>query len=167
MEHIKIHIDDDEEKLSNSSSYDGERDEEKWTEKNEKFFYDIKKNCLLNSDRHNTASHKNKKRFIYSSIPTTILPIIIANLNFVDVSYLNVINPSGLCVVSIISGVSHLLNFSKKTEIHNIYAGKYYELAGEIDKILIRKKKHRLAFDVTLERVTSKYNDLNNSAPYL
>ena len=167
MERIKIHIEDDEEKLSNSSSYDGERDEEKWTDTNEKFFYDIKKNCLIQSDRHNKASHKNKKRFIYSSIPTTILPIVLANLNFVDVSYLNIINPSGLCIVSIISGISHLLNFSKKTEIHNTYAGKYAELAGEVDKILIRKKKHRMAFDVVLENITTKFNTLNNDAPYL
>lgn len=167
MEHIKIHIDDEEEKLSNSTSYDGERDEEKWTDKNEKFFLDIKNKCLIQSDLHSKASHKNKKRFIYSSIPSTILPIIIANLNFIDIDYQNYFNPIGLSVVSIINGISTLLNFSKKTEVHNVYAGKYAELAGEIDKILIRKKKHRNAFDVVLEQITTKFNNLNNEAPYL
>jgi hypothetical protein len=60
-----------------------------------------------------------------------------------------------------------LFNFSKKVAEHNLYAGKYMELSHEIDKVLIRSKKYREPFDVTLEKIMSKKMRLDSEAPYL
>jgi len=41
------------------------------------------------------------------------------------------------------------------------------DLANDIEKILIRKKRFRDPFDLTLERITLRKQQLDASAPYL
>jgi len=165
MNEIKIHIDEDE---NTPVSTDEIRYDELWTEKNELFLREIQEKCNTLSNKHNVASHKNKKKYVYTAIPTMILPLVLANINLInEFAYKEYINPIGMTVVGIINGFQTLLNFSKKTQLHNEYAGKYAELSGIIDKTLIRRKKFREPFDVILERLTTHYNNLNNNAPYL
>jgi len=150
---------------NNSKSSDVLREEEKWSSKNEDFFLEIKNDCLARSDTHNTISHKNKKYYMLSSIPTTIIPLVLVNLDiFVPQREVQTI---GLTLVSIINGVNTLYNFSKKCEVHNTFAGKYADLASEVDKILIRKKKFRQPFDVLLEKISTKKRNLDDAAPYV
>lgn len=157
---ISVEIDDD-----SSRSNDIDRLEEKWTEKNEAFLRSIKEDALFKSNQHSIISHRNKRYYMLSSIPTTIIPLALVNIDiFAPQKELQTI---GLTLVSIINGVNTLYNFSKKCEVHNTYAGRYADLASEIDKILIRKKKHRQAFDVLLERITTKKRNLDDTAPYL
>ena len=144
-------------------SEDTSRDEEKWDERKEKFFNKIKDDCLHQSNVHNIISHKNKRRYMLASIPATIIPLALVNLDIFSPQ--KEVQMIGLTLVSIINGVNTLYNFSKKCEVHNAYAGKYADLASEIDKILIRKKKHRQAFDVMLEKITTKKRYIDDSAP--
>ena len=162
--HIKIEDSDDEED-DNSKSEDASRSEEKWSESNEKFFMNIRSNCLHQSNTHNLISHKNKRRYMMSSLPTTIIPLVLVNIDIFCPQ--REIQTIGLTLVSVITGINTLYNFSKKSEVHNNYSGKYADLASEIDKILIRKKKYRTAFDVVLEKITSKKRHLDDSAPYV
>ena len=160
---ISINILENEE--DNSKTSDILRSEEKWSDKNEKFFLDIKTDCLSRSNVHNAISHKNKKYYMLSSIPTTIIPLALVNIDiFAPQRELQTI---GLTLVSIINGVNTLYNFSKKCEVHNAFAGKYADLASEIDKILIRKKEFRQPFDVLLEKISTKKRNLDDSAPYV
>jgi hypothetical protein len=151
---------------NSDNSKDTERDEEKWDERKENYFKRMKDELLEQANKHNVCSHKNKKKYIYTSIPTMILPLILVNCS-IFVNEYEYIQPIGLTIVSIINGFQTLLNFSKKKEIHNLYAGKYIELANDIDKILIRKKRYRESFDVVLERMTLKKQQLDDTAPYL
>jgi hypothetical protein len=148
------------------SSKDTERYEESWDEKKQKYFKRIQDELLEQADKHNICSHNNKKKYIYTSIPTMILPLILVNFSIFINEY-QYVQPIGLTIVSIINGFQTLLNFSKKKEIHNLYAGKYAQLANEIDKFLIRKKKYREPFDVVLERITLKKQQLDDTAPLL
>lgn len=161
--HIPLNIDSEE---SETKSEDIQRTEEQWTEKNEKFLKDIKQDALHKSNQHDIISHRNKKRYLYTSIPAMVIPLILANVSMVtdDLRY---IEPIGLSIVSIINVFQTILNFSKKKEVHNTYAGKYAELAGDIDKILVRRKKYRQPFDVVLEKITTKKNQLDATAPYV
>ena len=160
-EEIRINIDN-----SETKSEDTYREEEKWSEKNEKFLKDIKLDCLHRSSQHDIISHRNKKRYVYTSIPTMVIPLILANVTIVNQEY-SFLEPIGLTFVSMISVFQTLLNFSKRSEIHNTYSGKYSDLSNQIDKILIRRKKYRNAFDVCLEKITSRKQNLDNSAPYV
>ena len=165
MESVKIHIDDDE---NTPTSTDDIRYDELWTERNELFLRDIQDKCNALSNKHDRASHTNKKRYVQTAIPAMVLPLIFANINLVNgFDYKEYINPIGMTIVGIINGFQTLLNFSKKQQLHNEYAGKYAELSGIIDKTLIRRKKFREPFDVILERISTHFNNLNNNAPYL
>ena len=148
------------------SSTDVDRTDEKWSERNEKFLKNIRDDCLHRSNQHDIISHRNKKKYVWTAIPAMVLPLILANVSAICPEY-QIIQPIGLTIVSVINGFQTLLNFSRKYEQHNLYSGKYSELAGEIDKVLIRKKKHRVAFDVCLERITSKKQNLDDGAPYV
>jgi hypothetical protein len=159
----KSNIDDDDSK----SSLDTEREEEKWNNKNEHYLETIRDSCLAKSKAHNLASHKNKKRFIYTSIPAVVLPFALANASLFLPSSLTAVEPIGLTLVGIINGLQTLLNFSKKTETHNIYAGKFSQLASDITTQLTRGKRFRVALDVYLERVTTRLRDLDENAPML
>lgn len=141
------------------------REEEKWSGKNQDFFLDIKNDCLLRSNVHNTISHKNKKYYMLSSIPATIIPLVLVNLDIFAPQ--REVQTIGLTLVSVINGINTLYNFSKKCEVHNSFAGKYADLASEVDKILIRKKKFRQPFDVLLEKVSTKKRNLDDAAPYV
>mgnify|MGYP006405736717 CR=1 FL=1 len=150
-----------------SNSSDVVRLEESWEPKNEEFLIKIKNECLEISAAHGRLSRKNKKYYVSTSIPTIIIPLILANLSVLWENSHQYINSIGLTVVGIINGLQILLNFSKKSEIHNKFSGHYAELSSEISKILIRKKRFRSAFDVILERVTEKKNSLDEYAPVL
>ena len=167
MDKVKIHIpsNDDIEEDSKSSSHDAQRDEEVWHNKNESYFKRLQEECKHQANLHDIASHKNKRRYVWTSIPGIVLPLALANVSiFCETKYVDTV---GLTVISIINGFQTLFNFSKKKEIHNIYAGKYMELSHEIDKVLIRSKRFRESFDVVLERITMKKQELDNNAPYL
>ena len=149
--------------VSNRSS-DIERMDEPWKERNDVYFNRMKNQILERANLHDKISKRNKKFYIYSSIPSIIIPIILTNFSlFLEDN--TIIMGTGMSIVAVINGINALLNFSKKTETHNKYAGLYLELAGEIDKVLIRSKKFREPFDVILERVTMKKNNLDNNSP--
>lgn len=163
---VEIKLIGNEEDKSTSKSDDIERFDEPWRDRNDLFFNRMRNELLDRSKLHDIISHKNKKLYVYSSIPAIIIPIVMTNFALF-LKNNDIILSIGMSVVAIINGLNTLLNFSKKTEIHNTYAGKYAELAGEIDKILIRSKKFREPFDVVLERLSMKKNNLDNNAPYI
>ena len=163
MEQVTIHIEEEDD--SKSSSRDIDRGEEVWRDKNEMFFRKLQSECKQLSKQHDIASHRNKKKYVWTAVPATVLPLVLANISmFCETKYVDTI---GLTVVSIINGMQTLFNFSKKVAEHNLYAGKYMELSNEIDKVLIRSKKYREPFDVTLEKIMSKKMRLDSEAPYL
>ena len=169
---VTIHIedyenDDDTPKDRSKSSSDIAREEEKWSSKNELYLQQIRDKCSEKSKAHDISSHKNKKFYIYSSIPTIILPLVLANTtSYIPTDY-NYIEPLGLTCIAIINGLKTLFNFSKKTEVHNTFAGKYSEIVDDITTQLSRGKRFRIALDVYLERITSSVRILDASAPML
>jgi len=96
-----------------------------------------------------------------------VLPLILANTaNHIPDDF-TIVEPLGLTFVAIINGLKTLFNFSKKTEVHNVFSGKYSELSDDISTQLSRGKRFRVAYDVYLERITTKLRDLEGTAPML
>jgi len=173
MNELKIITEEDEkelkiitEELNSESSKDNERFDEKWNEKNELYFQRIKNELSNKSKLHDVCSHKNKRMYFYTAIPSMILPLILANVSIFSQEY-QFIQPIGLTIVACINAINTLYNFSKKSEVHNTYSGKYAELVDEINKVLVRSKRFRESFDIILERVCMKKASLDNNAPYL
>ena len=153
---------------SESSSKDEPRMEEEWTSDNSEFFIKIQDDILKKAKAHDVSSHKNKRRYIKTAIPAMIIPILLTNLSIFCSGQTNeYIHPIGLSFVGIINVFQTILNFSKKKEQHNHHSGLYMDLANDIEKILIRGKRFRDPFDITLERITMRKQQLDASAPYL
>ena len=158
MDTEKINIDS----KSSDTSEDVIRLEEAWTSENQQFLKNIRNNCLEFSDRHGIASNYNRKKYICFSIPTIILPLIVANMSiFLTVDY---VTPISLTIVSILNGMNVLFNYSKNAELHLQSAGLYDGLASEISSILIRSKQFRQPFDLTLQKITGRKREIDSSA---
>jgi len=161
MEEIKIKIDS---KKSDSSD-DIVRYEEEWTSDNQLFLKNIMNDCLDLSNRHNLASRYNKKKYICFSIPTIILPLVVANISiFLTIDYAT---PICLTSVSMLNGLNVLFNYSKNAELHLQYGGLYSDLYAEISTILVRGKKFRPPFDITLQKISGKKREIDTNAPAL
>ena len=164
LEHILI----DKTRDKSESSKDIERVEEVWTGDNTNFFIKIQADIIKKAKLHDEVSHKNKKRYTYTAIPSMIIPILLTNLSIFCSGQTNeYIHPIGLSLVGIINVFQTILNFSKKTEQHNHHSGLYMDLANDIEKFLIRGKRFRDPFDITLERITMRKQQLDASAPFL
>lgn len=159
MDEVKIKIDS----KSSDTSDDIVRIEETWTSENQLYLKNIMNNCLELSDRHAIASYYNKKKYILFSVPTIILPLIVANMSiFLTIDYVTTVC---MTMVSILNGLNVLLNYSKNSEVHLQHAGLYADLAAEISTILIRSKQFRQPFDITLQKITGRKRSIDGTAP--
>jgi hypothetical protein len=159
---IEIEIDSDSKK--SEASLDAVRLEECWSSSNENFINDIKNECNHKFNIHECKANKFKTKCIMISIPTIILPLIIANLSIFLIEYDYAI-PVLMTFIGVLNGLSLLFNFSKKQIQNDYHSCKYNQLADEISGILIRRKRFRQPFDVTLQEITSKKSFLDSTAP--
>jgi hypothetical protein len=153
--------------LSNTTSEDIIRIEESWTGENQDYILTIKSSCIQLRDKHAIASYNNRKKFIWFSIPTIILPLIMGQMSIFLSNMSEYAIPISLTLISILNGLSVLFDFSKKSQLHDNYENKYDELICEISSILIKKKQFRACFDVTLVDIGSKKKAIDGSSPYL
>ena len=155
-------------KYDNSDdSSDLDRSEERWTKKHNLFLVKIRTECKNVSETHNKLSNTKLYYHRALSIPCMILPLISGLLSqYVHEKYSYISN--GLLVISSgISVVNTIYNFGKKSALHNEYAGKFDELAKEIEYTLCRSKKNRQACDVSCQKFIFKQQTLNGSAPQI
>ena len=64
----------------NSESSDIQREEEKYTEKNEEYLLAVKDECLHLSNEHDVAAHKNRKAYNCYSVPVSCHGMYISSL---------------------------------------------------------------------------------------
>ena len=174
---VKIKIDS----KTSETSEDADREEMKWQNKGEHFITDIMDYCDKQSNIYNIESHKCKKKYNLYSIPTIIIPLLLAvvlpiipNDAFlhvkkegINLSYNSVINTGFMSFVAILNGLNTFYNFGKKSERYNEYSGKYAELSQQIAVELSKPKKFRTQLDVLTERVITKKIGLDATAPYI
>ena len=166
---VKIKIDS----KTSETSEDADREEMKWQNKGEQFITDIMDYCDKQSNIYNIESHKCKKKYNLYSIPTIIIPLLLAvvlpiipNDAFLHVKKEN-INTGFMSFVAILNGLNTFYNFGKKSERYNEYSGKYAELSQQIAVELSKPKKFRTQLDVLTERVITKKIGLDATAPYI
>jgi hypothetical protein len=150
-----------------SESDDSRRFEEQWDATNEKFMENIRQTSVILSNKHMVACKKNKRKYIILSLPTAILPIILANLSLFMTEMSIYIVPITLTIIAILNAIGILFNYSQRTEQHNNYAGKYDDVAKKLDSILIRNRKYRQPFDILLSEITEIKRSIDSSAPLL
>jgi len=145
-------------------SLDRERDEMLWDVKPENQLKIWKEEIDLKSKHHKKIGIRNKKLYIIFTIPSIIIPLVIAGLNGV-VDILPITISCLMIFASVISTISSFINFGKKSQMNYEYDSKYDELSLTIELELCKKKIDRIAVDIFLERIFQRYNSLNATAP--
>ncbi len=143
------------------SSGDSENSNEKYNDSNEKYLVDINQNCIRFSKYHtNLAKSYNRYNFVLSFIIHSI-PLILINLTIFNEEHFKIIQCVFLTISVICNSFRSLKNYDKQILDHLNITKKYDDLADEINKVLIRKKKYRPPFPVILENINLKLLNLN------
>lgn len=149
------------------SSEDDDRLEMKWTNKQENYIDEVKRLCEQKSKMYDIASHKCKRKYNFYSLPTIVIPLLLSVVNPYISNQYEIIQSSGMALVSILTGLNTFYNYGKKCERYNEYASKYDEIVNDIDLEMSKPKRYRTACDVYLERVKIRKNQTDNSAPFI
>ena len=152
---------------SESLSQDVERLEEKYNERNEKYLVAIKDECEQLANMHDVTAHNFRKAHNCYSVPVIIIPVVMGCVSPMLPPELNYINAVSLSVVGVMNGLLTFRNYSKKHQQHAEFAGKYSDLAHEIGTEMSRSRRFRQAYDTFLYRISTKYRNLNLSAPMI
>lgn len=145
-------------------SMDRERSEMLWSDRSEDLLHNYQLSCRKQSDYHSVCYKKFKKLNAIYSLPTMVIPIILSGLTTVLDDYPLVTNLS-LIFTGCLSGINIFFGYSKKSEKHNNFSGKFCELSMEIENELSKPKRFRQASDVFQQKIYSALINLNNSAP--
>ena len=150
---------------SGSSSDDPLRKELLWEEREEIYIRGVAAVCSDKFAKHNTYAGCYRLYYSAYGLPAAVLPLIAtAAVEYVPQKYIITILMLG---AAICSAVNTFLDFGRKSQKHEDYAGRYGSLVAEIDGQLCRPKVGRIACDVMLERVKERYSALNMTAPPL
>lgn len=154
-------VEDD--KMSNSISIDVDRPEESWNENTEELLRKWSGECEYMSKQHYEASKKKKKLYYIMQLPIISIPFIlgfVATL-YENEHYLKYITSCGNTFLGILSGTNAFLNYSKCYIEHENASNRYDEISMEIESILTKRKRYRIAADVTVEKYQQKIESLN------
>ena len=154
-------VEDD--KMSNSISVDVDRSEMSWTENIEELLKKWSGECEYMSKQHYEASKKKKKLYYIMQLPIISIPFILGFVGtlYENEHYLKYITSCGNTFLGILSGTNAFLNYSKCYIEHENASNRYDEISIEIEGILTKRKRYRIAADVTVEKYQQKIESLN------
>ena len=152
-------------KLTHSSeSEDDSREGEKWTNEHEEYL----RGLIIEIDKKIQIQYKKflkyKSLYYGLTIPNIIIPLGLASFNplFLNIAYVNIV---GSTCTSILAGVLGFANLSQRMDKHHDFKDRYEQLKNDIDVLLIKHKKYREKADVAIEKIKSRYNNINSLAP--
>jgi len=154
---------------SRSISNDNENREEMiWTTKIEKIFLHWSLECKESAKKHNQYAKRTRCYYYLFGIPSVIIPVVMASVNQVlgdkhETSI--IINSVGYLLTGTFTGISTFLNFSSKYEKHFYTEIRYNELYTDIQSLLIKPKRNRIAADVAIEQFKLRFEHINEYAP--
>jgi len=157
-------IEKEKEDNSTSSNEDIERIEMKWNDDIEMKITEWSEDCEKIALLHDKASKRKKLLHYGLSFPMIIVPLIMSFSNQFwggDHIYSNYINSFGYLVVGTLTGLSTFLNYGGKYIQHEVASNRYREVVMDIESILIKKRKFRVACDVIIEHIKSQIECLN------
>lgn len=152
-------------KLTHSEeSEDDSREGEKWTLEHEEYLLSLSLEIDKKAKIQYQKYLKFKGLYYGLTIPNIILPLGMAAFNplFLNIAYVNI---AGSACTSILAGMLGFANLSQRMDKHHDFKDRYEQLKNDIDVILIKHKKHREKADIAIEKIKSRYNNINSLAP--
>ena len=156
-------------KSTPSSDEDYHREEELWNRNSELLIEEWLDEIYSQREKLKIAGYyfNNLKKVF--SLPTLIIPAILAPLNatFASNPDIHYVNTFGFVLVGLFSVLVQYNDYDKR-ELHAFeYVSKYAELYTDIRSELVKKKRFRQQLDVFTARIMSKLDSLNASCPMI
>ena len=158
MEHVR--------EPSDPPSEDTGRQELPWEAREEAYAVTLADTCRGKAARHRKAAGRCRTLFRALAAPTMTLPLVAGTYNqFVPCG----VNDYALACLLLASGLSaaasSFLDYGRRAAVHDDFAARYEELAGDVDNTLCRPKRFRPPCDVVLEQVRLRFAGLERGAP--
>jgi hypothetical protein len=149
---------------SDSSTDDPNRKELLWEKREEAILEEWRQRMLNNSTAHGKKGRVMKTRYVVCTVPAIIIPVVASGLSNVMQPY-PLATAGTMLTTSILAGINGFFNFGSKTERHFQFEAAYMVLANEVQKEMCKPKAMRPPCDVYLQKIMSKMNELDASAP--
>jgi hypothetical protein len=138
-----------------------------WTKVIEQELVQLEERCLDYSQSHTRAMKRAKCRYTVFGLPSMLIPLVTGGIGSYIPTQYEWISSTALIVTAINSAIIQFFNFGNKQNKHSEASNRYTELAGMINMELAKPDPFRISCDVFVERITVKYQNLQNSAPDL
>jgi hypothetical protein len=140
-----------------------------WTEGIDLLLHKWRVECDEIGNKHNKAHVKKKRLHRIISIPTILVPVIMASIgqlyNICHDYEAQVANSMTYLVTGTFGGLATFLNYGRAYEAHSQSEVRYHELRNEIDTILIKPMESRGSPTLAIEYVRSRLELLNKTSP--
>ena len=140
------------------------REEQLWEKRTENLLRDWVKNMEYSIIHHRQKALTNRSLYRAFGIPSMLIPLVLSGFTgIVPIDDLGI----SLCLMTsgVLSGISNFMNFGKQMAVHFEFEAHYTTLCTDIEVCLSKPKKNRIAADVYIENIRSRYNNLNQNAP--
>ena len=140
------------------------REEQLWSSRSENLLKEWVRHMEQSVIYHNKKALKNRFFNRLFGIPSMLIPLILSG--FTGILKINDLGIS-LCLMSsgVLSGISNFMNFGKTMAVNFEFEAHYKTLCTDIEVCLSKPKKNRIACDLFIENIRSRYNNLNQNAP--
>ena len=149
--------------------------EEPWNDNIEKYFYNLREECVLHSQLNNDAGYHFKRKKNNWGLPSVLIPVIMAPISLMvgwstnntcsNITASDYINSIGYLAAGIVSGVYSYFNFGERTAKHFSVALLYDMIISEINMEMTKGVKFRVQADVFMVRITMLIASATNEEP--
>jgi len=164
MSNIGLIIEEEDRENTPSSLDNLSREEQLWTSRSENLLKEWVRHMEKSVTYHNKKALKNRFLYRLFGIPSMLIPLILSGFTgILDVDNLGI----SLCLMTsgVLSGISNFMNFGKTMAVNFEFEANYKTLCTDIEVCLSKPKKNRIACDLYIEMIRSRYNNLNQNAP--
>ena len=143
------------------------RRDEEWTENHESLVYEWQQKCKNASEAHNAAGKKCKTNHIIFGLPAIIIPIIFSPLSVAleDEKALPYVSMAGFILAGTFSAIDKFFSYDAKKTSHFNTSARYDDLVTDIKYEMVKGYEFRESSDAFLQKIQSKFDNINGTAP--
>lgn len=146
------------------------KQEEPWTDKNERYMRELIHTCKTKIDQHDRAGYHFKKKYAHWGLPATLIPTIMAPVSVLIEVYPYVskyVNAAAFITTSVIIGVSSFYRYGEQMANHFNISTRFSDVSSDIELELVKGRKYRTQIDVFLTRIHMILDSLTNTEPVI
>ena len=145
------------------------KQEEEWSDENEKYLTSILESCKDMAGKHESAGYAFKAKNTMWGLPMVLIPIIMSPISVMinDERVAVYVNAVAFLATGVVTGVYSFFKFGEKMANHFNFSGKYSDAASDIELEMARGREFRTPLDVFFTKIHMRTDNIAGSAPVL